>query len=106
MKVAIIVAVAFMLSACGVQFSMPPYQPVTTEELRGAVAVNEFAYKPKEGVKPNEIRETAVGTILMTENVSTYYSNAVRREFRQAGLSLVTDKCSLTGTVWGCPALC
>lgn len=96
-----IVVLALLLGACGqITFSLPPYQPVTTDELKGAVAVADFNYRPKEGVRPNEIRETAAGTILMTENVSIYYSNAVRRELRQAGLSLLGDKCTVTGTVY------
>ena len=92
-------ALALLLGACEVKFTMPAYQPVTTQEFKGAVTVNDFDYRPKDGVKPNEIRETAVGTILMTENVGTYYSNALRRELRQAGLSLTAGRCTLAGIV-------
>ncbi|UYN97039.1 MAG: hypothetical protein KIT25_08950 [Enhydrobacter sp.] len=94
-----LLALAPLLGACEVKFTMPAYQPVTTQEYQGAVAVSDFDYRPKEGVKPNEIRETAAGTVLMTENVGSYYSNAVRRELRQSGLSLAGGKCALTGTV-------
>jgi hypothetical protein len=94
-----LLALALVLSACEVKFTLPAYQPVTTQEYQGAVTVDEFDYRPKEGIKPNEIRETAAGTVLMTENVAAYYSNAVRRELRQAGLSLLADKCALSGTV-------
>lgn len=100
MKTLALLALALLLGACEVKFTMPAYQPVTTEEHKGAVTVSDFDYRPKkDGIKPNEIRETAAGTILMTENVGTYYSNAVRRELRQTGLSLAAGKCTLTGIV-------
>lgn len=94
------VALGLLLGACEVKFSLPAYQPVTTVEMRGAIAVSDFRYTPpKDTIKSNQIRETAAGTIYMTEDVGTYFANAVRRELRQTGLSLQTDKCTLTGTV-------
>lgn len=99
MKYALLVALTLLVGACEIKFTMPAYQPVTTEEMKGAISVPEFEYSPKPGVKPNEIRETAAGTVLMTEPVATYFTNAVRRELRQAGLSLISDRCTLTGTV-------
>ena len=99
MRYVLLVALALLVGACEIKFTMPAYQPVTTDEMKGAIAVQEFEYRPKQGVKPNEIRETAAGTVLLTEPVATYFSNAVRRELRQAGLSLVTDRCTLSGTV-------
>ena len=41
-----------------------------------------------------------MGTTLITEDVGTYVANAVRREFRQAGISLKGDTvCTLEGEI-------
>lgn len=101
MRFVVLAATAALLAACGeITFTMPPYQPVNTLELKGALAAEDFVYRPKEGVKQNEIRETAAGTVLMTEPVPQFYVAAVRRELRQSGLSLLSDKCVLNGTIY------
>lgn len=90
--------VLFNLTACGPIMFTLPYQPVTTAELQGNVDVQKFSYTPKEGVKPNQIRNTAAGTMLLTENADDYFTNAVKREFRQAGISLKQGaQCTLSG---------
>lgn len=96
----LLAGILLTLGACGeVTLSLPPYTPTTTDELSGSVTVQDFTYSPKPGVKQNEIRETAAGRILLTEPVGVYYANAVRREFRQAGLSLRDGSCLLNGQV-------
>ena len=76
------------------------YRPVTIMELDGRVAVSDFGYFPKEGVNPMQIPNTALGGgIMLTEPVGDFFSNAVRREFRQAGISLKQDGCKLEGEI-------
>jgi len=91
---------ALFISSCAkVQVSLD-YNPKTTEEFIGSITIKDFGYFPQEGIAQNEIRETAVGRIFLTEDVGKYFSNALRREFRQAGLSLKGKKaCSLEGEV-------
>lgn len=94
------VLVASTLSACAeVKLTLPPYTPVTTEEVGGNISVNNFSYYPKQGVAQNEIHETAAGRIFLTEDVGVYYANALRRELRQSGVSLKDSNCTLEGEV-------
>lgn len=87
------------LSACSQVTLTVPYSPQTTKELQGRVTVGDFGYFPKQGLKDNEIHETAAGQIFLTEPVGTFVADAVRRKFRQSGLSLKTGACSLEGEV-------
>lgn len=91
---------AILVSGCAqITISLPPYTPTNTQELNGAMSVNSFGYFPRTGIQQNEIRETAAGRILLTEPVGEYFSNAVRRELRQAGVSLRGKNCMLDGEV-------
>ena len=53
------------------------------------MAVEDFGYYPKQNLKPNEIHETAAGQIFLTDPVGKFVADAMRREFRQSGLSLI-----------------
>jgi len=89
-----------LLAACGtVTVSLPPYTAVTTDEIDGTIDVRDFSYTPKAGVAQNEIRETAAGRIMITEPIGTYYANALRRELRQATVSLRGGRCVISGEV-------
>jgi hypothetical protein len=94
-------ALIALLTGCApTVISLPPYTPVTTAELDGGVDVTDFKYSPKSKVPQNVIHNTAAGKFQITENVGTYIGNAVRREFRQAGISLKPEsKCYLEGEV-------
>ncbi|TXH36777.1 MAG: hypothetical protein E6Q98_09985 [Rhodospirillaceae bacterium] len=100
-KAAMAVIGLLSLSACAqTVISLPPYTPTGTQELAGGVNVQEFKYTPKSGVAPNVIHNTAAGQLKLTEPVSSYITNAVKREFRQAGLSIKADnRCSLQGEI-------
>lgn len=98
-KIVSVFALMLALSGCAkITFTLP-YDPQSTAELSGSIQVNDFEYSPKEGVAQNEIRETAAGTVLLTENVGELVANAIRRELRQSGVSLKSDKCTLSGSV-------
>ena len=75
-----------------------PYQPVNTEEIKGAVQVAQFSYFPTDGVEKNQIENTAAQAILLTENVADFFASAVSRELRQAGISL-KGECILMGEI-------
>ena len=93
------ILLALLLGACTATVALPGYQSVTSEELTGSVTVREFAYTPRAGVQQNEIRETAVGRVFVTEPVGAYFAGAVRRELRQAGVTLRDGACVLDGTI-------
>ena len=85
-------------SACAQVKVTLKYDPQSTEEISGRVQVDDFKYSPEEGIAQNEIRETAMGRVFITDDVGVYFSNAVKREFRQSGMSLKGD-CKLSGEV-------
>lgn len=87
------------LSACAQPTLTIPYTPQTTQELSGRITVADFGYFPKQGLKENEIHETAAGQIFITDPVGKFIGDAVRREFRQSGLSLKDGGCALEGEV-------
>jgi hypothetical protein len=87
------------LAACQATVTLPAYTPVTTREFAGTLSVADFTYTPPGRTAQNEIRENAVGNVFVTEPVGTYFANAVRRELRQAGISLRGGPCTLTGQV-------
>jgi hypothetical protein len=91
---------ALLLGACTATVALPGYQSVTTEELSGSVSVREFLYTPRSGVEQNEIRETAAGRVFVTEPIGVYFTNAVRRELRQASVTLRDGECALDGTIY------
>lgn len=95
----LLIAGLFGLSACAQVQLTVPYTPQTTQELHGRITVGDFGYFPKQGLKDNEIHETAAGQVFLTDPVGKFVADAVRREFRQAGLSLKPGGCSLEGEV-------
>jgi len=101
LKLSAVFFVIAVLSGCAEIRLTPTYSPQSTEEIDGRVYVNDFSYFPKEGVQQDEIRETAAGTVLITEPVGRFIADAVRREFRQSGLSLKKDDalCYLDGEI-------
>lgn len=100
MKAFIPLAAAALLAGCAAPKIAVEYRPQTTLEIDGSVKVNEFSYFPKKGVPNTVIPNTALGAGLqLPEPVSTFFSNAVRRELRQAGMSLKGTNCKLDGEV-------
>jgi len=97
-KLALFLFSVVLLAGCAPIMVSLPYQPVTTEEIKGGVQVAQFSYFPKEGVQKNQIENTAAQTMLLTENVADFYTSAVSRELRQAGVSL-KGQCVVTGEI-------
>lgn len=99
-KFILLVLLFVFVTGCAPVMLTLPYTPVTTAEIDGGVKVELFGYFPSQGVQPNQIENTAAGTILLTENVSDFFTNAVKRELRQAGVSLRDScRCTLTGEI-------
>lgn len=96
----ILLLLLLTVSGCAQVTLTLPYTPQTTEEISGQVEVNDFKYFPPQGVKQNEIKETAAGFIYLTEPVGEYVTKAVKREFRQAGINISGKNiCSLDGEI-------
>jgi hypothetical protein len=79
---------------------MPQYAPSLTAELEGGVAVAAFDYFPGKDVPVDVLYSTAASTLHVSESVPDYIANAIRLEFRRAGLSVKPESaCSLTGEI-------
>jgi hypothetical protein len=68
-----------LLGGCAPITLTLPYTPQTTEEIDAGIKVNDFGYFPPDKDLPNQIHNTAAGTVLLTENVGVFFANAVRR---------------------------
>lgn len=89
-----------LLTGCATPKIALEYRPSTTQELSGNLAVNTFTYHPKEGVKQDQIPNTALGGgVFLTEPIGEFVTNAVRRELRQSGVSLKNSNCTLSGEI-------
>jgi hypothetical protein len=87
------------LAACTATLALPVYPAASTDEIAGNVLVNDFTYAPRPGVGPNQIRDTAFTSVNTTEQIGSYFTNAVRRELRQSGVTLREGTCILDGTI-------
>jgi len=100
LKSIIAVCSVLALSACAEARISLNYIPTSTEEIDSQIYVNDFTYHPQEGIQLDEIRETAAGRVFLSEPVGRFISDAVRREFRQSGISLknIAD-CYMSGEI-------
>jgi hypothetical protein len=99
-QVLTVLAFAGLVSACSVTVPLP-YSPENNYEMTGGAAVSNFDYQPPKPLPSNQIRNTAVGEVFLPVPVGTHVANAVRKEFRYAGLSTKAESnCNVTGTVY------
>ena len=97
---AIIAVVA--LSGCSSAPITLNYAPSSTMSVEGSVNVGDFKYLPGEinpEVKPNQIRNTAIGNIVFEKNVDEYFEKAVFTESRFVGISVGKSENELSGEI-------
>lgn len=77
------------------------YAPSSVLSASGNVSVGNFTYTPAQGgkIKPNQIRNTALGTVLFEKNIDEIYKEAVFKELRFVGVKMNDSGVSLTGDV-------
>ena len=96
---ALLVTGVLALTGCATPKFALEYRTETTLELDGRIFVGGFGYSHSH-VNPNQIPNTALGGgIILTEPVAEFFANAIKREFREAGLSIKQGGCQLTGHV-------
>ena len=97
MKIHIIAAVAALgalLSAC-TTVTLPAYTVSGSQSIDGNVGSVTATYTPPGNSKSTQIRTTTVGSLMLTEPVSSYVSNAFRLELRSAGMKMDTGTCNI-----------
>jgi hypothetical protein len=77
------------------------YTPGSLATGHGDVRVDKFRYRPAESgrVAPNQIANTAMGSLKISDNVDEYFSNALKSELKYAGFSLGRGDLTLTGVI-------
>ncbi|MGO4703510.1 hypothetical protein [Dyella sp. 2RAB6] len=77
------------------------YAPSSTMSIKGAQKVGEFDYLPaKNGkIKPNQIRNTAIGNAEFDKNVEQIFHQALFTESRFVGITTDADKPLLHGSI-------
>ncbi|MGV2988223.1 hypothetical protein ACE1OE_11285 [Vibrio sp. E150_011] len=100
-KIGAVIAVV-VLSGCSSAPLTLNYTPSSTMSVEGNLNVGDFKYLPGEinpDVKPNQIRNTAIGDIVFEKNVDEYFESAVFTESRFVGISVGKSENELSGEI-------
>lgn len=89
-----------LLGGCSTAPMVLHYAPNSTMTVHGAEQVGSFRYMPAEqgNAKPNQIRNTAIGNVLLDKDVADYFNQAVFDESRFVGISMGSGP-KLSGTI-------
>lgn len=101
MKLITILIIALTLSACSTAPLTLNYSPSSTKTVEGEMKVGDFRYIPGEGekVKPNQIRNTALGSAIFEKNIDEYIETALFTESRFVGIKLKDTAKEVTGSI-------
>jgi len=88
-------------AGCGPKNIVINYAPSSTMVVNGETSIGEFEYlaSKKFKVKPNQIRNTALGSIYFEKNINEYLKDAVFNESRLVGINISSDENLLTGQI-------
>jgi hypothetical protein len=78
------------------------YAPSSTMSVDGELKVGTFKYLPGENnarVKPNQIRNTAMGSILLEKNINEYFETAIFTESRFVGIKVKDSANVVSGEI-------
>ncbi len=101
-KYSCIAALAVALTGCANAPITLNYAPSSTMSLDGELKVGNFKYLPGENnkkIKPNQIRNTAMGTVLLEKNVDEYFETALFTESRFVGLKVKDSNNVVSGEI-------
>jgi uncharacterized lipoprotein len=93
---------AFVIALSGCVSTVPVnYAPSSTMSASGAVSVSSFAYAPAAAgkVAPNQVRNTALGSVKFEQNVDLIFRDAVFKELRFMGVKMNDASKDLSGEI-------
>jgi uncharacterized lipoprotein len=99
---AAMVAVAVGVGGCAGTDTVPvDYSPSSTLTATGAVQIATFNYLPSINgkMKPNQLRNTAMGDILLNKTISAYFHDALFTELRFVGVKVGSGNVQLSGDI-------
>lgn len=91
-----------LLALAGCAATLPVnYAPSSVMSAEGSASVDNFAYAPALSgkVKPNQIRNTAMGNIHFEQNIDLFFKEAVFKELRFVGVKLNNDAVKVGGEI-------
>ena len=97
-----ILAFAVITAGCAESPIILNYAPSSTMSIEGELKVGDFKYLPAENnsnVKPNQIRNTALGDILLEKNINEYFETALFVESRFVGIKVKDSKNVVSGEI-------
>lgn len=100
-KIGAVIA-AVIISGCSSAPITLNYAPSSTMSVDGNLKVGDFKYLPSEinpKIKPNQIRNTAIGDVIFEKNVDEYFETAVFTESRFVGISVGNSQNELSGEI-------
>lgn len=89
-----------LLTGCS-QKHIINYAPSSVMTIKGSTNVGEFNYLPaKDGkIKMNQIKNTAMGSIIFEKNINEYYKRAVFSESRLVGIDISNNSNIIEGDI-------
>lgn len=78
------------------------YAPGSTMSVDGELKVGDFKYLPAENnkrIKPNQIRNTAMGSVLLEKNINEYFETALFTESRFVGIKVKDSSNIVSGEI-------
>jgi hypothetical protein len=103
MKNQVVLLLSFvMLALTGCVSTVPVnYAPSSILSASGSTSVVPFTYAPAQGgkIKPNQIRNTAMGSILFEQNIDVLFRDAVFKELRFVGVKVDSSDRKLSGDI-------
>lgn len=102
MKLIGLMVLASIIAGCANAPITLNYAPSSTMSAEGELEVGDFKYLPGENnpkVKPNQIRNTAIGNIFLEKNVDDYFETAFFTESRFVGFEVKDSENLVSGEV-------
>lgn len=77
------------------------YSPSSVLTASGATTVSNFIYTPAVTgkVQPNQIQNTALGSVIVDQNIDSFFRDAVFKELRFVGVKTESTTAVLTGNI-------
>ncbi len=77
------------------------YSPSSILTAKGNVEVGDFTYQPaiNKKVKPNQIRNTAIGCVIFEKNIDQIIKESIFKELRFVGITPQSDNLVLRGDI-------
>jgi len=94
-------ALCVLVSGCATPTHVINYAPSSTMSLEGQAHVGKFTYLPAENgsVKPNQIRNTAIGNVFFEKDINEYIETALFTEARFVGIRLSDGSPLISGAI-------